>query len=272
LTEVSVQTRLKPAALSEYILGIQIGNVYCTLKCPDIEIYHRLQRSYHEFLAIQPAGITCDQVQRTITTASENHSNASDFEFKYLNRFFSFAYNSACKVEYGYNPPAMLVHACGILRSGKAIVFAGPSEAGKTTAALLCGAQNGMVINDEMLLFSRPTAENPGVNIQGTPIIGGISTRRNLMAPLSCILFLKKSKNTLVNKLKRGDAYLRFLYQVITPNYTGQQEKRAALSLMAEFSDEVISTIPAYELEFSLDGESLWSTIGELEAELGNLR
>jgi hypothetical protein len=268
LTEVSVQIGLKPVMLSEYTLGIQIGNVCCALKCPDIEIYHRLQRIYHDFLTTQPAGITCDLVHRNVNNISERHPYDSDLEFKYINRFLSFAYNSACKVKYAYNPPAMLVHACGILRSGKVIVFTGPREAGKTTTALLCGERHGKVINDEMLLFSRPTADNPDINIQGTPIIGGISTQRNITAPLSCILFLKKSNKTLVNRLNRVDAYLRFLYQVITPTYTGQREKRAALSLMAEFSDEVTGTIPVYELEFNLDGESLWRTVAELEGEL----
>jgi hypothetical protein len=265
---VSVQVGLKPAALSEYVLGVQIGNIRCALKCPDVKIYHRLQQIYHDFLTKQPAGITCDLVHRTINTTDEKNLLPSDSEFKYINRFLSFAYNSACKLEFDYHPPAMLVHACGILRSGKAIVFTGPSEAGKTTTATLCGEQHGKVINDEMLLFSRPTAENPGINIQGTPIIGGISTRLNITAPLSCILFLKKSKHTLVSRLSGADAYLRFLYQVITPNYTNQQEKRAALSLMAEFSEEVTGTIPVYELEFSLDGESLWHAIAELEIEL----
>jgi hypothetical protein len=265
---VSVQVGLKPATLSEYTLGVQIGNVCCALKCPNIEVYHRLQQIYHNFLTIQPAGITCDLVHHTISTTDEKNLLPSDLEFKYINRFLSFAYNSASKIKFDYQPPAMLVHACGILRSGKAIVFTGPSEAGKTTTAMLCGEQHGKVINDEMLLFSRPTAENPGINIQGTPIIGGISTRLNIIAPLSCILFLTKSKHTMIHKLNGADAYLRFLYQVITPYYTNQQEKRAALSLMAEFSEEVTGTIPVYELEFSLDGESLWHAVAELEKEL----
>jgi hypothetical protein len=265
---VSVQIGVKPVRLSGYNLGIQIGNIPCSLRCADIEVYHRLQAIYRDFLTAQQAVITCDLANQTVNNTRESSPRCPDLEFKYMNRFLSLAYNSASKAIYGYNPPAMLVHACGIRRSGKVMVFTGPSEAGKTTTALLCGEQHGAVINDEMLLFSRPSSANPVINVRGTPIIGGISTRRNISAPLSCILFLKKSAKTLVKRIDKTDAYLRFMRQVITPDYTGREEKRAALSLMANFSHEVTATIPIYELEFSLDGESLWRTVAELEKEL----
>jgi hypothetical protein len=268
LTEVSVQIGLKSAMLSEYTLGVRIGNVCCAIKCPDIEIYYKLQRLYQDFLSVQPADITYKLVHQTISSIGGKSPHDLDSEFKYINRFFSFAYNSACKVKYNYNPPAMLVHACGILRSGKVMVFTGPSEAGKTTTALLCGERHGTVINDEMLLFSRPTPENPVINIRGTPVIGGLSTRRDITAPLRSILFLKKGKNTRINRLDKVDTYLRFMRQIITPAYTDQKEKRAALSLMAQFSDEVTANAPVYELEFSLDGELLWQAVAELEGEL----
>jgi hypothetical protein len=78
-------------------------------------------------------------------------------------------------------------------------------------------------------------------------------------------MLLKKSKKTLIHRLDRVQAYLRFMHQIITPVYIGQRDKRAVLSLMAGFSDEVTRTIPIYELEFSLDAESLWRVVGELE-------
>jgi hypothetical protein len=37
---------------------------------------------------------------------------------------------------------------------------------------------------------------------------------------------------------------------------------------MAEFSDEVTAAVPFYELEFTLDRDILWETIGRLEKSL----
>jgi hypothetical protein len=37
---------------------------------------------------------------------------------------------------------------------------------------------------------------------------------------------------------------------------------------MAEFSDEVTAAVPFYELEFTLDRDKLWETVGELEKSL----
>lgn len=206
-----------------------------------------------------------DLSSQSIIITGERSLADPNSEFNHLNQLLSLAYYSACKVKYEGNPPAMLVHACSVLRRGQALVFAGPSEAGKTTIARLCGERDGEVINDEMLLISRPTSNRDGIMVQSAPILGRFPPRRNTAAPLRCILLLEKSKKTLVRCLDRAEAYLRFMRQIITPAYIGQRSRRAIYSLMADFSNEVTSTIPFYELEFSLDGESLWQTVGELE-------
>jgi hypothetical protein len=124
------------------------------------------------------------------------------------------------------------------------------------------------VINDEMLLISRPTSNGNGISVQSAPIIGRFPPQRSVTAPLRCILLLKKSHKTTVRRLERVEAYLRFLCQVITPDYIGMKDAKTVLSLMAAFSDEVTVTTPVYELEFTLDGESLWQIITELNGSL----
>jgi hypothetical protein len=209
-----------------------------------------------------------DLASQSISITGERSLADPDSEFNHLNKLLSLAYYSACKLKYDGNPPAMLVHACSVLRQGQALIFAGPSEAGKTTIASLCGERDGEVINDEMLLISRPTPNDNSISVQSVPILGRLPPRRNTTAPLRCILLLKKSKKTLVRCLDRAEGYLRFIRQIIAPAYIGQRGGRAIYSLMADFSDEVTRAIPVYELECSLDGESLWQAVGELEKEL----
>ena len=295
--------RGKPSA--NHTLSIQIGSVCCALRCEDNEVYNRLRRLYCNFLTEQTADITVelegtdrispddlgvalagtryihdgnrfqttsqiiagqyDLARHTISITGERSLVNPDLEFNHLNQLFSLIYYSACKVKYDGNPPSLLVHACGIVRRGQVLVFAGPSSTGKTSIARLCGDQHGEVLNDEMVLISRPTLGGNGISAQNVPIIGGLSQLRNITAPLRCILLLKRSSKTLVRYLDRVEAYLQFMRQIITPAYIGQRDRKAVYSLVADFSDEVTRTIPIYELEFNLDGESLWQVVMELE-------
>jgi hypothetical protein len=189
-------------------------------------------------------------------------------EFKLMNRLFPEVYYAACGPKYGGKPPAMLVHTCGILRCGEAMLFAGPCETGKTTIARLCGDQDGRVINDEMLLVSRPHQADGSLIAQGVPVIGEVTQRLNEAAPIRCVLLLKQSKRTVVRQLDRMEAYLRFMKQVIPPGHLGHMDGRTSLSLIAEFSDEVTGVNPFYELEFTLDKKHLWEVVAELEQSL----
>lgn len=206
-----------------------------------------------------------DLANRIISITAEKSLSDPDVEFNYINRLISLVYYSACKVKYGGNPPAMLVHSCGIVRHGKAIAFVGPSETGKSTIARLCGDQHGEVLNDEMVLISRPNQSGNGICAQGAPIISEMSPRCNKVAPLHCILMLKRGGRTVVRDLDKAEAFLKFMRQIITPVYIGQKSGRAVYTLMADFTSEVIDAIPIYELEFNLDGEALWQVVTELE-------
>lgn len=209
-----------------------------------------------------------DLTRQSISIIGERSLADPDIEMNHLNRLLSLSYYSACKVKYNGNPPAMLVHACGILRRGHVFLFVGPSEAGKTTIARLCGEGDGEVIHDEMLLVSRPASHNPAISVQSAPMLGRFPSRQGITAPLISVLFLKKGSRTQVNPIGKTDAYLKFMRQVITPAYIGQKDRREVYSLIADFSNEITGAVPIFELEFNLDKKLLWQTIAELEEKL----
>jgi hypothetical protein len=212
----------------------------------------------------QVASGTYDIERGYIKITGERGLANPDMEGNHLNQLFSLAYYSACKRKYQGHPPAMIMHACGIIRSGWALLFTGPSEAGKTTIAKLCRRRDGEVINDEMLLVSRPD-DSSSVTVQSAPLLGKVYSPKRIAAPLRCIFLLKKGSQTTVRDMDRTEAYLRMMRQIITPAYIGQKDKRAVLSLMTEFSDELTRAVPVYELEFSLNKDLLWRVVGELE-------
>jgi len=289
-------------------LRVQIGDICCSLLCSDQEVLKNLQQQYSNFLSDKPADISIElHLIEKLSTAEinaalpqmrirakgnqfkatnltfkgkydfdkhlfnlklEKNFFAPDVGLKLMNRLFCLAYLTACKAKYSEGPPAMLVHSCGILRRGKVLVFAGPCETGKTTIGRLCGDEYGRVLNDETLLFHRPGRNNGTLTVQGVPIIGGIPQRLNEAAPLSCVLMLKQSKRNALRRLTPVEAYRRFMLQVISPAHFGQRDERARLSLIADFSSEVTAVTPVYELEFSLDKDSLWKVLGELELSL----
>ncbi len=229
----------------------------------------RISRDGSQFMADELIlGGEFDAVKSLISLRVERSLFDPGAEFKLMNRILTVAYYSACQMKFGGSPPALLVHSSGIARGGHALLFTGPCESGKTTIARFCDDGQGRVLNDEMVMVSRPGPDNRIITARGIPIIGGIPRRSNIEAPLKCVLTLKQSKRTVFHRLSRMEAYLRFMRQVISPAHFGQTDRAAYWSLIADFTDEVTGTIPFYELEFTLDKDQLWSVIAELERTL----
>jgi hypothetical protein len=307
MTNPSTVNRGRPSNTG-HDLRLQIGEVVCSFTFHDGGLYATLSQLYSAFLTDKPADVVGAlefterlgpaEIESAMAEARYIHegehfrttnmilSGEHDAEGRYLsmrlekdminphlkanalNQGLSMAYYTACKLKFNGRPPAMLVHSCAILRDGRALLFVGPSDAGKSTVARLCGQEYGQVINDETVLVSRPQWGNGTVQVKGVPFIGEVTHLLDSTAPLNCVLLLKQGKRTMVRRLERMEAYLRFMRQVITPAYIGQGERRVVYALLAEFADEITRAIPFYELEFSLDRELLWRVVEELEKTL----
>jgi hypothetical protein len=211
-----------------------------------------------------------DPEHRMIKIKAEKKLGNPELKINHLNRLMSLAYYTGCKLKYDNIPPAMFVHSCGIFRNGQVFLFTGPSEVGKTTVARLCGKQDGEVVSDEMVLVHRPGKNGDVINVQSTPVLGTFPPGRKMIAPLRCIFFLKQADQTRATPVTKTDVYTRLLRQVISPACVGQKDKKTIYSMMADFSAEVAQNVPAYELEFKLDADALWRTVGDIEKTFSN--
>jgi hypothetical protein len=209
-----------------------------------------------------------DPVHRLIMLKAEKNLGNPELKINHLNRLLTLAYYTGCKIKFDNKPPAMFMHSCGILRNGHALLFTGPSEVGKTTVARFCGKQDGEVISDEMVLVDRPAGNGNNACVRSAPMLGTFPPGRKLSSPLRCIFLLKQSNRTQANILSKTEVYTKLLRQVISPACIGQKDKKSIFSIMADFSAEISQAIPAYELEFQLDGEALWRVVGDIEKKL----
>jgi len=289
-------------------VAIRIGTVCCRLECDDDGLIGEWRNRYSAHLTDDYADLTIrlepvqqlkpDEVDSAIaelrfihrgdgfaevTGLIQGHHDLDrrvvvmrgdkallnpDLQFNSMNRLLCMAYYTACKIKYDGNPPAYLVHSCGIARNGSALLFSGPSDAGKTTIAGLCSEEHGQVLNDEAMLVARPGTDGAKLWAQGTPMIGGHPSSSSQRLPISCVLLLKKSDQAAARRLDRVEAYVKFMRQVLNPAYIGQRGGRHVYAQIAQFSDEITTAVPFYELEFPIDAK-LWNTIAEIEETLG---
>lgn len=150
---------------------------------------------------------------------------------------------------------ALLLHSAGVIRNGGGWAFPGTSGSGKSTAASFSIEAGGLVLSDEISLVRRDTA---GWAISGTPFHGDLGVGANQSAPLSGLLFLRKSDGNEIERLGVHDALKRTSRCTIFFS-----EKTGLVSDVFEMCCEIASTVPCYELRFRRDS-SFWQVIDGL--------
>jgi hypothetical protein len=140
----------------------------------------------------------------------------------------------------------ILTHAAGVVRNGKAFIFAGASGAGKSTfSQLLAEARVGKLLSDERVIVR----EIDGVmQAFGTPWAGTAGIARNGNAPLAGIYFLKHGLSNHLKKLAAGDASDKFLPLVSIPWYDPD-----TMSQIIAFAKHLVAKVPVYEMSFTPD-------------------
>jgi hypothetical protein len=138
---------------------------------------------------------------------------------------------------------AILVHACGAAKDGRAYVFAGHSGDGKTTLARLLSTEGFELLSDERVVIRR---HGSSFMAYGTPWPGEGNAVSAAGLPLAGVFLLRKGNHHQLRGGKPAVLASEFLARAIVPYYL-PAETEILLGLL----DELTGTVPMRELQFA---------------------
>ncbi len=138
------------------------------------------------------------------------------------------------------------LHSCGVNFNGNGLLFAGHSEAGKSTMATLFKGKAEILCDDRVIIRRGPE----GFKIYGTWSHGDVPDVSASCVPLRAILFLEKADNNLILPLKEKKEIIgRILSCLIRPFITVDWWEKTLLVV-----DKIAQETPCYVLRFDKSG------------------
>jgi hypothetical protein len=139
------------------------------------------------------------------------------------------------------------LHSAGVNFQGKGLLFAGHSEAGKSTMVTMLKGKAEILCDDRMIIRKQPQGK---FRIYGTWSHGDVPEISANSAPLKAILFLEKAKKNKITRIvDKKEATKRLLSCLVKPFVTTDWwEKMLALI------DKMVDRVPCYILEFDKTG------------------
>lgn len=138
------------------------------------------------------------------------------------------------------------VHGCGVIdRDGAAYVFAGQSEAGKSTIARLWHDDGATVLSDDRVVLRLRGRQ---VWVYGTPWHGEQEFAFPASAPLTRIFFLDHGIENFARPMRGAGAVARLFACCFPPFYD-----KAGLDFTLELLTSIIDRVPCFELTFVPD-------------------
>jgi hypothetical protein len=109
-----------------------------------------------------------------------------------------------------------LIHCCGVVHQGRAILFCGRSGAGKSTTARLWREAGATVLNDDRIVI-RPHAL--GVQAGATPWHGTLKDIHPAVLPLAAVFHLHQARENRAEPISSRQGTLRLMANAIAPFY-----------------------------------------------------
>jgi hypothetical protein len=138
------------------------------------------------------------------------------------------------------------VHACGVIdRDGSAYVFAGQSEAGKSTISRLWRDEGATVLSDDRLVLRLRDGQ---VWVYGTPWHGDAEFACPASAPLTRLFFLRHGSEQCVRRTGGAGATAR-LFTCCFPPFHDE----AGIDFTLDLLTSILDRVPCFELTFVPD-------------------
>jgi len=146
-----------------------------------------------------------------------------------------------------------LLHSASAIRNGKAFLFAGVSEAGKTTISRLAPS-DATLLTDEISYVRRQGDQYVAF---GTPFTGELAKLgENVSAPISMLYLLAKGKENRVDRVSPGEATRSLLSNLL---FFAKDPELVQAIFHSVF--EFVSRVPVARLTFVPDAR-VWELIG----------
>ncbi len=139
------------------------------------------------------------------------------------------------------------VHAAGVDLGGRGLLFAGPSEAGKSTVVKMVRDRAKILCDDRMIVRRGPG----GFRIHGTWSHGELPEVSPESAPLTALLFLRQSRENRAERISDPKAVLKdLLPRFVRPLVSADWWDRVLV-----LAEEMAAEVPCYDLHFDKSGE-----------------
>jgi len=146
-----------------------------------------------------------------------------------------------------------LLHSSSAVRNGKAFLFSGVSEAGKTTMVRLAPADVAM-LTDEASYINRIDGQ---YFAYGTPFYGEFGKPgENIRAPIAALYLLNKAPENRIDPIEPADALRRLLRNILFFAHEPEMVR-----LVFEAACSFVATVPVFQLSFFPD-QRVWDLIG----------
>jgi hypothetical protein len=149
-----------------------------------------------------------------------------------------------------------LAHSASAIRNGKAFLFAGVSEAGKTTISRLA-PPDATLLTDEISYVRKDVGKHAGGYIAyGTPFTGELAKLgENVSAPIAALYLLAKGTENRIDPLPQAEAARSLLANLL---FFAQDEELVQAMFHSAF--EFVSRVPVARLTFVPDAR-VWELI-----------
>jgi len=140
----------------------------------------------------------------------------------------------------------MILHACGVIRDGKGLLFVGESGAGKTTMARLWAQEQGAeVLSDDRTIIR---IEENEFRMYGTPWHGEGKFGSPGSAEVEKMFFIAHGNENAVRETRSIDAASRLLTCSFPPYWDAE-----GMAFTLEFIGELTARVSCQELSFKPD-------------------